>query len=124
MLVAQLLNLLGFCYVAATAQLLLGRSSAVAALIALCSGLYFIGCIPTEALNADQLLFPLWSGILYHLVRALRKDLWRDWIALGLLCGLSLLAKYFSLALIAVLAAWGIRCNADTDSSARRTAIR
>jgi len=105
MLVAQLLNLLGFCYVAATAQLLLGRSSAVAALIALCSGLYFIGCIPTEALNADQLLFPLWSGILYHLVRALRKDLWRDWIALGLLCGLSLLAKYFSLALIAVLAA-------------------
>jgi len=103
MLVAQLLNFLGFFYVAATAFLLLGRTAAIAALIALGAGLYFIGCVPTDALNADQLLFPLWSGILYHLLRALRTDQWRDWIALGLLTGLSLLAKYFSVALIVVL---------------------
>src|SRR5262249_20059925 len=103
-LVAQILNFIGFFYVAAAARILLGKAGASAALIALGSGLFFIASTSTNALNADQLLFPLWSGILYHGVQALRQDRWRDWIALGIVVGLSLLAKYFSALLIVALA--------------------
>jgi hypothetical protein len=99
-LVAQLLNLLGFFYVAETARILFGASGATASWVALAGGLYFIGHVPTDALNADQLLFPLWSGVVYHLLQALRQGRWRDWTALGVVAGLSFLAKYFSGGLI------------------------
>jgi hypothetical protein len=101
--VAQLLNALGFFYVAATARRLFGSAGAVAALIALGGGIFFSGSAPTNALNADQLLFPLWSAVLYHGLEALRRNLWRDWIALGIAAGLSLLAKYFSAVLLFAL---------------------
>ncbi len=99
-LVAQLLNLLGFLYVAETARILFGASGATESWVALADGLFFVGHVPTDALNADQLLFPLWSGIMYHLLQGLRQGRWRDWIALGIVAGLSLLAKYFSAAFI------------------------
>ena len=105
MLVAQILNFIGFYYVATTARILLDKAGADVALVALGSGLFFIASTSTNALNADQLLFPLWSGALYHSLQALRHDRWRDWIALGILAGLSLLAKYFSALLIVALTA-------------------
>jgi 4-amino-4-deoxy-L-arabinose transferase-like glycosyltransferase len=105
MLVAQILNFIGFFYVAATARILLGSAGVVAALIALCGGLFFIDSTSTNALNGDQILFPLWSGVLYHGLQALRQDRWRDWIALGIVVALSLLAKYFSALFLVALVA-------------------
>ena len=39
---------------------------------------------PTRVLNADDLLFPLWSGTLYFYLESIRYNRWRDWLGLGL----------------------------------------
>ena len=56
------------------------------------------------ALNADQIQVPLWAGIVFHGMMALRDDRWRDWILCGVMLGVTVLAKYTVLVLLAALA--------------------
>jgi len=49
--------------------------------------------------STDALLTLFWAGALWAYLRALDHDRWRDWLLLGLLCGLGLLSKY-------TMAAW------------------
>ena len=68
--------------------------------VAICSSSYFIAGVPSRALNADDLLFFLWSALLYHALRAFQRNRLRDWAAAGIFGGLSLIAKYTSIVFI------------------------
>ncbi|PIZ30428.1 MAG: hypothetical protein COY40_04625, partial [Alphaproteobacteria bacterium CG_4_10_14_0_8_um_filter_53_9] len=45
-------------------------------------------------MSPDALLLPLWLGALWFVGRALEKNIWRDWLIVGLFVGLGGLAKY------------------------------
>ncbi len=49
--------------------------------------------------STDALLTLFWALALWAYLRALASDSWRDWLLLGLVCGLGLLSKY-------TMAAW------------------
>jgi hypothetical protein len=69
-----------------------------------CGTIYYSLATPSMALNADQIQVPLWAGLTFHGLMALRDDRWRDWILCGVLIGLSVLAKYTVFVWLAVLA--------------------
>ena len=48
--------------------------------------------------STDALLTLFWTLALWFYLRALADDRWRDWLALGVICGLGLLSKYTMLA--------------------------
>ncbi len=48
--------------------------------------------------STDALLTLFWLAALLAFQRALKGDAWRDWLAVGLLCGLGLLSKYTMIA--------------------------
>jgi len=106
---AQMLNVVGVVYLVRTAQVFVGGTAAPAIVIAVCGCIYFVGAVVSFVINADQILFCLWSGTLFHALAASRRDRWRDWFALGCFASLSLLTKYFSVVLIVALLCAGAR---------------
>ncbi len=99
-LAAQILNFAGIWYLWKTACDFISQPSAVAWVVAICSSSYFIAGVPSRALNADDLLFFLWSALLYHALQAFQGNRWPDWAAAGVFGGLSLIAKYTSIVFI------------------------
>ncbi len=105
MVVAQGLNAVTFYYLIRIAREFIGADAvAPFVLVGACS-FYLSAWLPTTALNADQVQTPLWAGAIYYALRARSDDRWRDWLLLGVMLGLSMLAKYFTVILIAALAA-------------------
>ncbi len=102
-IVGQAINLLGLYYLIRAAHEFIAPDAALKAVILVAGSIFFIAAVPTFLLNADQLLFPLWAGVLYYALAALLRDRWRDWLLLGVFAGLALLTKYFTLLLIASL---------------------
>jgi hypothetical protein len=107
-LAAQILNAVGVCYLARTAYRYIGGTSAAALIVAICGSIYFVAGVVTRALNADDLMFFSWYAALYHALRAVEDDRWRDWLALGCFAALSLLAKYTSIVFLISLAVAGM----------------
>ncbi len=111
MIAGQALNILGGYYVWRAAREFISTEAGRMAIVLLAGSIFFIAALPTILLNADQVLFPLWAAIFYYALAALMKDHWRDWVLLGVFMGLALLAKYFSLLIIAgllVAALWHV----------------
>src|SRR5262245_55653058 len=103
-LLAQLLNLAGIVYAVKIAREFIDARLGWPVAIALCGNLLISVEALTTALNADQILGPLWLAVLYHALRAARDDRWHDWVACAGFGGLALLAKYFSAAYLLALA--------------------
>jgi hypothetical protein len=101
--VAQVLNFVGLIYLILTARRFIGEQAVVPLALMFCGSIFYSLATPSMALNADQIQVPLWAGITFHGLMALRDDRWRDWILFGALIGLSILAKYTVLLLLAVL---------------------
>lgn len=102
--VAQVLNFIGLAYLVLIARRCIGEDTPVPLTIMFCGSIYFSFFSLTMALNADQIQVPLWAGIVFHGMMALRDDRWRDWILCGALLGVTVLAKYTVLVLLAALA--------------------
>ena len=102
--VAQVLNFIGLAYLVLIARRFIGEDAPVPLTIMFCGSIYFSIFSLTMALNADQIQVPLWAGIVFHGMMALRDDRWRDWILCGVLLGVTVLAKYTVLVLLAALA--------------------
>jgi hypothetical protein len=103
-LTAQILNLTGLYFLVRIAKAFLDGNSADAVAVAICGSVLFVAWGTTRALNADDLLFPLWSGILFFYLQAVTKGRWRDWLVVGALGGLAMLTKYSSAAFLGALA--------------------
>jgi hypothetical protein len=101
--VAQALNFIGLLYLALIAKRFLGPGTVIPLLILFCGSLYSSPATPSMALNADQIQVPLWAGIVFHGLMALRDDRWRDWLACGVLIGTSFIAKYTVVMLVAAI---------------------
>ncbi len=99
-LAAQVLNFAGIWYLWRTARDFISQPSAITSVVAICSSSYFIAGVPSRALNADDLLFFLWSALLYHALQAFQGNRLRDWAAAGIFGGLSLITKYTSIVFI------------------------
>jgi len=102
--VAQALNFLGLIYLILIARRFIGESAVVPLALMFCGTIYYSLATPSMALNADQIQVPLWAGLTFHGLMALRDDRWRDWILCGVFIGLSVLAKYTVFVWLAVLA--------------------
>ena len=102
--VAQVLNFIGLAYLVLIARRFIGEDAPVPLTIMFCGSIYFSIFSLTMALNADQIQVPLWAGIVFHGMMALRDDRWRDWLLCGVLLGVTVLAKYTVLVLLAALA--------------------
>lgn len=103
MVVAQILNVVCFHYLVRIAREFLDRTAIAPFLLIGVCGFYLSAWLPTIALNADQIQAPLWAAAVFHALAATRDDRWRDWLALGAVIGLSMLAKYFAVVLIVSL---------------------
>ena len=95
--VAQILNFTALFYMVGIARDFMGRDTVVPLVIAFCGSLYVTIGTLIIALDADQLLPPLWLGLLYHALHGLRGNRIWHWLACGVLAGLAMLAKYTSL---------------------------
>ncbi len=95
---AQLCVLVTLFYVWKTARLFLDPHAAVIA-TALLEGAYWYTWL-TPNFNMNTLQLPVWAGLSYHFVRALRGDL-GHWWAWGVFVALCLYTKYSGLLLIA-----------------------
>jgi 4-amino-4-deoxy-L-arabinose transferase-like glycosyltransferase len=95
---SQLCVLLTLFYVWKTARLFLDRHAAVMA-TALLEGAYWYTYL-TPNFNMNTLQLPVWAGLSYHFIRALRGDVWH-WGAWGLFVALCLLSKYSGLLIVA-----------------------
>jgi len=51
--------------------------------------------------NANTILLSIWPWTAYYFVKSLQTHAWKDGIAFGALCGCALLAKYYSILLLA-----------------------
>jgi 4-amino-4-deoxy-L-arabinose transferase-like glycosyltransferase len=51
--------------------------------------------------NANTILLSIWPWTAYYFVKSLQTHAWKDGIAFGSLCGCALLAKYYSILLLA-----------------------
>ena len=101
--VAQALNFVGLVYLVLIAKRFIGETAVVPLALMFCGTIYYSLATPTMALNADQIQVPLWAGITFHGLMALRDDRWRDWILCGVLIGVGVLAKYTVFVWLAVL---------------------
>lgn len=102
--VAQALNVVGLIYLILIARRFISESAVVPLALMFCGTIYYSLATPTMALNADQIQVPLWAGLTFHGLMALRDDRRRDWILCGVFVGLSVLAKYTVFVWLAVLA--------------------
>lgn len=98
---AQVCVLLTLYYVWKTARLFLDRHAAVVA-TAVLEGAYWYTYL-TPNFNMNTLQLPVWAGLSYHFVRALRGD-HHHWWAWGVFVALCLYTKYSGLLLIATCA--------------------
>jgi len=101
-LLAQIAVCIALVAVWATARPIVGAAGALAALM-IVDGLHYLNFTAAK-FNHDVIQLPLWAlaGFAFH--RALRSGAWRYWIALGLVIGLALWAKYFVVMLAAPMA--------------------
>lgn len=53
--------------------------------------------------NANAAMTPLWAGMILFYLRGLEKQRWMDALVLGILTGLSMLAKYYSAVIVLAL---------------------
>ncbi len=88
-------------YVWKTARLFLDRHAAVIATAVLEGGYWYTYLTPNFNMNTLQL--PVWAGLCYHFLRALRGDVWH-WGACGVFVALCLLSKYSGVLIIATCA--------------------
>ena len=79
--VAQVLNFIGLAYLVLIARRFIDEAAPVPLTIMFCGSIYFSIFSLTMAINADQIQVPLWAGIVFHGMMALRDDRWRDWIS-------------------------------------------
>lgn len=98
---AQLCVLITLFYVWKTARLFLDPHAAVVA-TALLEGAYWYTYL-TPNFNMNTLQLPVWAGLSYHFVKALRGDP-RHWWAWGVFVALCVYTKYSGLLLIATCA--------------------
>ena len=105
MVLGQIINLLTLYYVVRIAREFIAIDLGAALVILVGGNVYLSAALPTIALNADQLQAPLWAGLIYHALRAVRDNRWRDWILLGVMLSLAFLTKYFVLLLVLALLA-------------------
>jgi 4-amino-4-deoxy-L-arabinose transferase-like glycosyltransferase len=103
MVLGQACNLLTLFYVVRIAREFIAIDLGAALVILVGGNVYLSAALPTIALNADQLQAPLWAGLIYHALRAVRDNRWRDWILLGVMLSLAFLTKYFVLLLVLAL---------------------
>jgi 4-amino-4-deoxy-L-arabinose transferase-like glycosyltransferase len=104
-LCAQILTALAFVYLVRIARDFTGRDAIGPVLIVGAASFYLSRWPLVIALNADQIQPLLWAGAVYHAMKAARDDRWRDWLFLGVLLGLAMLAKYSAVLLILALGA-------------------
>ena len=83
------------------ARRLLDPSWALVAVLAL-DGIYYYG-YASPKLNPDLLQLPLWAGAVLLLHTALTSRRLAAWLGFGLLVGLGVLAKYYTIALVVAL---------------------
>jgi hypothetical protein len=109
MVVAQGLNAVTFYYLIRIARDFVGvEAIGPLVLMGVCN-FYLSAWLPTNALNADQVQAPLWSAAICYALRAANEDRWKNWLLLGVMLGLAILAKYSTVVLIVALcaaAAW------------------
>ena len=53
--------------------------------------------------NPNVLLLPLWAWAAYYFYQALQQQKVRYWLALGIFCGLGMVAKYFTAVIVVVM---------------------
>ncbi len=104
-LVAQLLNFAGLAYLVQTAKKFINAEVVVPLVIMYCGSIYYSAATPSMALNADQIQVPIWAGLLFHAMSAVRDNRWRDWLLTSAFIVLSFLAKYYSAIILAMLMA-------------------
>ncbi|QPC95178.1 glycosyltransferase family 39 protein [Mesorhizobium sp. INR15] len=112
-LLAQLVVSSTFVFVYLLGRDMVGRTRALAAVL-LMPSIYFFGW-PTPQFNHDFAQMPFWAAISWLLWRATRGNgaLW--WVALGLVSGVGLYAK-FSTGLLLVFGALWLLCDARARS--------
>ena len=90
----QVLNALTIGYVYAILRPLIGDSRAALTGLLLATCLYIVVGPESYAVGADTLQLPVWTAIVYHLVRAGQTNRWRHWIGLGVWAALGIYTKY------------------------------
>lgn len=97
-LLSQLAVILTFWAVWKFSLKLLTPLQALASILCL-EGIYFY-TFPSIQFNPDILMLPLWALLILKLYETLEKESLTGWISIGILAGLSVLAKYESFVLL------------------------
>jgi len=115
-LLAQISLLVTFYYVWRCARLFLDVRPAVLATVIL-EGSYFHTYL-TPNFNMNALQLPLWAGLAFHFLQAMRGKAWH-WLAVGLFAALAILAKYSGLLLVVTCVALLLGTRQGRDQLAR-----
>ncbi len=91
-LLSQLCVMLGIYYIYRLARLFIDENKAVVASMLQLGVIYYN--FSTAEFNVNLLSVALWPMCAYYFWNAYLYNRWKDWVLLGLLCGLNLLNKY------------------------------
>lgn len=93
---AMLLNAVALFYLYRIAKEFIAENAGLPALLAGCGTAFVSPWVISSALNADQIQSVFWLGTLYHVLRALERNRWTDWILTAIFAAICVLAKFFS----------------------------
>ena len=100
-LIGQICAVIGFIYTYKLGKLFLSRNLAIYSVMILEGCFSYSYMSVFDGFNPNFIIFITFPAIAYHLYRALHRNLLKDWLYLGLFVGISLLAKYQSILIVA-----------------------